>query len=263
MAQAQISLFSHALGMSTVATVCMPEHLEEGKAYPALWLLPGEGGDGSEWSRYTCLEAYAEEYGFIALSPCTQLSLYTDMFYGNTGRFFTYVTEEFPQLMGWTFPLDLSRQYVAGFSMGGYGAFKWAAQDPGRFLAVGTFGGVHDMVEVAKDHIHDGVLDREFFLAFDSIDRIAGSSNDALWLASEQIKSGNMLPQLFISVGDGDPLRGHNEQALTKLQALGCRTTWDVAPGNHSYLFCESRLRAFLDWSGIGKGSIGGKEAEA
>ena len=102
MAQAQISLFSHALGMSTVATACVPEHLEEGRRYPVLWLLPGEGGDGSEWARFTCAEAYAEEYGFIALSPCTQMSFYTDMHYGNTGRFFTYITKEFPQLMGWT-----------------------------------------------------------------------------------------------------------------------------------------------------------------
>ena len=258
MAIAEITLFSNALGMSTVATVCMPDHPEAGKTYPVLWLLPGGGGDGSEWARYTCLENYAELYGFYAISPCTQLSLTTDMAYGNL-KFYTFVTQEFPQMAAWMFPLDLSRQYVAGFSMGGYGAFKWAVTEPERFRAVGTFGGVHDMVDVVtRNHLHDGVLDRDFFLAFDTLDKLKESPNDAMWVAKNQVSAGKTLPRMFFTVGDKDFTGPFNERAKAKLEELGCKITWDSAPGTHSYLYCDSRLPAFLDWAGLT-----GKEAQA
>lgn len=258
MAIAEITLHSNALGMNTTVTVCMPERPRDGwkpgVKYQTLWLMPGGGGDGSEWARHTCIEQYAMQYNFIAISPATYMSLYTDMYYGNPDKFFTYIADELPQMLQWMFPISTKREdnFIAGFSMGGYGAFKFALRRSERFAAVGTFGGVHDMVDtVTRNHLHDGVLDRHFFLAFNTLEDLVGSENDLMVIAEQKAKAGEYVPRMFFTVGEDDFCHGFNIRARDKLEAMGYNITFDVAPGNHSYIFCESRLKTFLDWLGL------------
>ena len=258
MAIAEITLHSNSLGTNSSVTVCMPEcpdgGWKPGVKYQVLWLMPGGGGDGSEWARFTCIEQYALQYNFFAISPATYMSLYTDMYYGNPDKFFTYISEELPQMMRWMFPISTAKEdnFVAGFSMGGYGAFKLAMTYPDSFAALGTFGGVHDMVDtVTRNHLHDGVLDRHFFLAFNTVEDLVGSKNDAMYLAEKNAERGNFGPRMFFSVGEDDFCNSFNVRARDRLTAKGYEITWDVAPGNHSYLYCESRLKTFIEWAGF------------
>lgn len=58
--------------------------------------------------------------------PEVQRGFYTDMVYGPA--YFTYITEELPRLCASLFRVteDPARTYIAGLSMGGYGALKAA-----------------------------------------------------------------------------------------------------------------------------------------
>ena len=60
------------------------------------------------------------------------------MAYGK--KYWTFVTEELPQLARSFFPLSEKREdnFVAGLSMGGYGALKWAFRKPHQFSAAAS-----------------------------------------------------------------------------------------------------------------------------
>lgn len=66
---------------------------------------------------------------------------YADMKYGYP--YFTYLTKEIPALVEALFPVnkERGRRFVAGLSMGGYGAWKWAFAAPQFFGAAANLCG--------------------------------------------------------------------------------------------------------------------------
>jgi S-formylglutathione hydrolase len=54
-------------------------------------------------------------------------------------RMYSYVAQELPDLVGASFPLDLSRAGVAGHSMGGHGALTIGLKHPERFRSISAF----------------------------------------------------------------------------------------------------------------------------
>ena len=70
----------------------------------------------------------------------------------NGGRYWDYVAEELPEIVGNFFRIsqDPSKTYVAGLSMGGYGAMKLALTHPDRFAAAATLSGALDLDELSS-----------------------------------------------------------------------------------------------------------------
>lgn len=273
MANIEFTIRSSALGLNTCVNVCFPENngsdkrlgmpyrYTRGVKYQVLWLLTGGGGDSSDWVRHTKIERYAAEKNIIVITPATFLSLYTDMYYGE--KYFTYLTEELPMIMRWMLPISDKREdnFVAGFSMGGYGAFKWAMAHPETFAAAGSFGGALDMVSVVKtSHLHDGVLDRDFLLAFGSFENLKGSVNDDMYMAEKQAKAGARMPRFFISAGKDDFTYTRNVESRDKLLGLGFDVTWDTGDGNHSYEYCDEHIKTFLKWADLKGTPVYGEE---
>ena len=50
-----------------------------------------------------------------------------------------YITAELPEVVGNSFPLDMSRQAITGHSMGGHGALTMAMSLPGQYRSVSAF----------------------------------------------------------------------------------------------------------------------------
>ena len=77
-------------------------------------------------------------------------SFYTDEAYG--GRYWTFVSEELPELVGRFFRVSERREdtFVAGLSMGGYGALKLALRQPERFAAAASLSGALDVAALAR-----------------------------------------------------------------------------------------------------------------
>ena len=87
------------------------------------------------------LERIRSERGLAVVMPGVERSYYTDMASGP--RWWTHVSEELPRLVAAMFPVSDRREetFVAGLSMGGYGAFKLALRQPGRFAAAASLSG--------------------------------------------------------------------------------------------------------------------------
>jgi putative tributyrin esterase len=107
------------------------------KRYPVLWLLHGTFGDYSDWIRKTMIELYARERELIVVMPSalnTNYSNWPDTMAGI--KMFDFLTEELMPLIYSWFPasdINGSTTFIAGLSMGGEGAAKYAVNYPDKF----------------------------------------------------------------------------------------------------------------------------------
>src|SRR5437868_6066068 len=140
--------FSDVLGLTVTAHVLLPQKTERqiglaGGAktdggFPTLTLLHGLSDDHTIWSRRTSIERYAAARNLAVIMPAAGRSFYQDMASG--ARYWTFVSEELPAILRHFFPLSEKRadNFVAGLSMGGYGAMRLALAHPERFAAAAS-----------------------------------------------------------------------------------------------------------------------------
>ena len=151
MPRLHVDFYSQALSMNTNAAVLLPQSQKdfisggaryngEGKI-PVLWLLHGMGDDYTSWQRYTNVERYALARGIAVVMPSVlSQCFYCDMVKGLA--YFEYISQEMPRLFREMFPQLSARRednFIAGLSMGGYGALKVALTYPEEYAAVGCF----------------------------------------------------------------------------------------------------------------------------
>ncbi len=150
MAHLRCDFFAESLTLSTSMTVILPERAAgqigmggaDGDAPPpVLYLLHGLSDDDTIWLRRTSIERYVSSLGLAVVMPQVHRSFYTDEVYGE--KFWTFVSEELPAVVQSFFRVSSAPQdtYVAGLSMGGYGAFKLALRHPDRFAAAASLSG--------------------------------------------------------------------------------------------------------------------------
>jgi putative tributyrin esterase len=229
--------------------VILPDPEENGKVELAkrkvLYLLHGLSEDASAWQRYTCIETIAAAYGLVVVMPSGGRSFYINQ--PNGQAYFSYLTEELPRFLAEVFNLAPSREdtFIAGSSMGGYGAFKAAFQRPELYAAAASFSGVLSLAVLQLLPDTDTRKD-EFALLFGDLDKLVGSEHDpAVWLESAA-KNTSQLPRLFISVSrqeDIYPLSGMFHEAC---QSLGVQSEYYEEDGGHDWLFWDGQIRRFL-----------------
>lgn len=146
MALFNCTFYSRYLAYDTQVNVILPENrapyqFDDTKPYrfQVLYLLHGRGDDCNGWMRGTSIEQYAKEHRIAVVMPSGEDSFYVDSFHGK--RYFSYLTEELPQKLKQWFPIsDASEDtFIAGLSMGGYGAAKIGFTYPERFAGIGLF----------------------------------------------------------------------------------------------------------------------------
>ncbi|MBQ3490701.1 MAG: esterase family protein, partial [Clostridia bacterium] len=155
MALINLKFASEVLGMQTEINVVVPQRSTKGQIgmsgeakgekYKTLLLLHGLSDDASTWLRRSSIERYATENGIAVIMPGAERSFYTDMKYG--AKYFTYITEELPGIVREFLNVSDKREdtYIAGLSMGGYGALKSALKKPEVFCACAGLSSVADI----------------------------------------------------------------------------------------------------------------------
>ncbi len=210
-----------------------------------LYLLHGLSDDGSAWQRYTSIETLAAAYGLVVVMPSSGRSFYIDQ--PNSQKYFTYLTGELPRYLADVFSLAPRREdtFIAGNSMGGYGAIKAALLHPELYSAAASFSGVLAIAILALLPDTDS-RKAEFTLLFGGLDNLVGSEHDpAVWL-ERAAKDPSTLSRLFISVGrqeDIYPLSGMFHNAC---KSLGVQSDYHEEDGAHDWFFWDRQIRLFL-----------------
>jgi len=176
---------------------------------------------------------------------------YTDMAHG--GNYWTFISEELPMLARSFFPLAPQREsnFVAGLSMGGYGAFKWALSHPERFAAAASLSGPLDLVSrLNAPQDPERLAERQRI--FGDLKTLEGSANDLYALARAVVSSGSIPPQSYPCCGTEDALQANNVGAKTYFQSLGLALTYEQGPGAHEWGYWDEQIQRVLAWLPLG-----------
>ncbi len=210
-----------------------------------LYLLHGLSDDASAWQRYSSIENLAKAYGLVVVMPSVGRSFYTDM--PNGQKYFTYLVEELPRYLKDVFGLAPKRQdtFIAGLSMGGYGAMKAALLHPELYSAAASFSGVLSM-HLFKALPNDPRTP-EFTLIFGDLDKVAGSEHDpAVWL-QRAAKKPAALPKLFIYTGRQEDIYPLSGLFFSACNTLGVHAEYSEEDGQHDWFLWDRQLPRFLE----------------
>lgn len=223
--------------------------------FKTLYLLHGAGDNQSVWSRLTNIEWYCEQYNVAVVMPFGAMSFYTDMLHGQ--RYWTYLSEELPRYMQAIFPLSDKREdnFVAGNSMGGYGAFKLALSCPERFAAAASLSGALNMnAEIEKVQTESAASPKPARLmntiqnVFGGIEGFRDTPNDLFWLIRRNLQEGRPMPRLYQCVGTEDFLYEYNQDFRRFTEEQGVAVTYAEQPGRHDWDYWQERLPDVFAW---------------
>jgi S-formylglutathione hydrolase FrmB len=260
MVHLRCDFFSEALSLSTSMTVLLPQRTTtqigmEGHSSaappPVLYLLHGLSDDDTIWLRRTSIERYAAPLGLAVVMPQVHRSFYTDEAHG--GRYWTFLSEELPELVGSLFRVSDRREdtFVAGLSMGGYGAFKWAFRQPGRFAAAASLSGALDVagMRTGRRRPEDPALVERVWG-----DRtVAGGPDDLLALARQA--EVYALPAMGVWCGTEDVVFEDNVDFRATCDDAGVPLTVDFGPGAHDWAYWDAKIQDVLAWLPLEKRS--------
>lgn len=256
MALMHCQIDSKILDLEMSVQVILPDDVENqpGKL-PTLYLLHGLSGNYSSWSRKTAIERYVSKYQLAVVMPEVHRSFYTDMAVGYP--YWTFLSEELPKMMEYYFPLSKDREerFVAGLSMGGYGAVKWALTCPDRFSYAASLSGAVDLDYQYKSNIGTPELEEirpELENIFGDLDAFEGSSND-LYTLMKKAKGMNLLPELFMLCGTEDFLYPGHQRFVEELKKQEIEVKVFEEHGAHTWDFWDRNIQKVLEWLPVEK----------
>ena len=216
------------------------------RSYPVLYLLHGLSDDHTIWSRRSAIERHVATYEIAVVMPNGERGFYTDMKQGP--RYWTMLTEELPEIVSGLFPVSTKREdtFVAGLSMGGYGALKCALRYPDRYAAAVALSAVTDIPGRIEAAEWSG-LRSELVRIFGTPAEVAGSGNDLFALASQVAKLGSEAPRLLSICGTEDFLHADNQRFRDRMKEVKyANFQYEEAPGAHQWEFWDLHIQRGL-----------------
>ncbi len=243
MALIELKIYSEVLGTPTEVNVVMPqpnEKTDPDKNLKCLYLLHGIADDHTTWIRRTSIERYAEQYGICVVMPYAYRSFYTDMKYG--GKYYTYIIKELPQIIRGFFNISDKREdnFIAGLSMGGYGALKIGLLECEGFSAAAGLSSVADIVDCKKH------FEKTYIPIFGE-DAVIPDDCDLFKLASKK-NNDPLRPRIFMGVGTEDFLYEGNIALKKHFESLDYDFTYRESAGVHNWAFWDEYIQYVLKW---------------
>ncbi|MBC7876635.1 MAG: esterase family protein [Anaerolineales bacterium] len=249
----EINFFSETLGMRSTINVLLPQRqladMKKPKDYRTLYLLHGHSDDHTAWMRWSSIEKYAEGLNLAVVMPAVHLSFYTDMVHG--GNYWQFISEEVPAQVRNMFSLSSARNdnYVAGLSMGGYGAFKLALTHPERFAAAASLSGALDIRKVVDSHTEG--IDENWLKGmrnvFGDLSKVPNTEHDLFTLA-EKVAKERIKPKLYQCCGTEDFLHADNIRFRDVARKFPLDLTYEDGPGEHNWSYWDKMIQNVLAW---------------
>ena len=246
MAFFQMNYQSDALGMGVAVNVIVPEGAKHGQTYRTLYLLHGLSDDHTTWMRRTAIERYAGEHNLAVVMPGVGRSWYTDTASG--AKYLTFVAEELPAVCrGFFGGMSHRREdtWIAGLSMGGYGAIKAALTYPDRFGGAASLSGTLDIADVNRTRPMDewrGI----FGFDMQTQGELKGTQHDLFALAQRCFADKKPFPAIYLWCGEQDRGHEYSERFSAMLYELGVPHRYDSSEGDHSWPWWDKHIQDAL-----------------
>lgn len=218
--------------------------------FPTLYLLHGSYGDCMDWCLRTGIERYAQEKGVAVVMPSGENSSYVNMAHGEA--YLEYIGRELPEFTRKIFPLSRKREetWLAGLSMGGYGAFRVGLEFPETFGRLAALSGALDMQALQNSgEAHATRMPASYKNAvFADFHKVTGTRDDLAVLLAEQLAAGRPVPPLYMTCGTEDFILPTNEAFYSKAVELGVSPVFEKHPGVHNWDYWDGHIKDVLNW---------------
>lgn len=251
MALINIKFASEVLGRNTDINVIIPqkntagqigiENNAQGEKYKCLLLLHGLSDDNTIWLRRTSLERYATEKGIAVVLPSGDRSFYTNMKYGD--RYFDFITDEVLRVAREFLPISDKREdnFVAGLSMGGYGALKAGLRKPDKFAACAGLSSVADVKYFMENNAPQL---RECIFGMDE----KFPEEEDLFCLATKLNSSTVKPRVYMGEGTEDFMYEENIRLKNHFESLDYDFTYRESAGAHNWAFWDEYIQYVLNW---------------
>ena len=251
MALINIKFASEVLGRNTDINVIIPQRSTQGQIgiennakgdkYKCLLLLHGLSDDNTIWLRRTSIERYATEKGIAVIMPSADKSFYTNMRYGD--RFFDFISDEVLRIAREYLPISDKREdnFVAGLSMGGYGALKIGLRKPEAFVACAGLSSVADVAEFITTR------PTELGECIFGSEHIVPEDEDLFCLATK-CNALAVKPRIYMGEGTEDFMYDANIRLKNHFESLDYDFTYRESAGTHNWAFWDEYIQYVLDW---------------
>ena len=215
------------------------------KPYRTLYLLHGLYGSDDIFLANTSIQKFAEDNGIAIVIPCGENSFYVDnpkahAYYGED------VGQELLDITRNIFPLSHRREdtFIAGFSMGGYGAVRNGLKYHENFSKIGMISAAlitDDIVNYTEDG--NVLRSRDFYESiFGDLDELKGSDMDPKAL----IEGCANVPDIYMACGEDDFLFEKNIDFHEFLKDMDVDADFVKASGEHTWEFCDKYIKEFI-----------------
>lgn len=235
MAWLSVNYKSSALSMPVVLDILIPE----GKGpFKTLYLLHGAGGDHATWLMHTRIADYVDKKGIAVVMPAGNNKLYLDNLEGKA--YHTFVAEELITWCETRFPLSNKREdrFIAGMSMGGYGAF-YAAMSKCYYKAAFSYSGLMDL-----RYRIDNPIGIDFTPVFINKEEFDKTDFDLFKKSAENVDR-ECCYYMYCGLQDG--LLCGNEQLYSHLKSLGYKVIFSKSEGSHDFDYWDKCIKQTVD----------------
>jgi S-formylglutathione hydrolase FrmB len=236
---------SKSLGRSMKYRVLLPDSYTQGhKKYPVLYLLHGLYGDYTNWTKLTKVRTYATGLELIIAMPDANDSWYTNYATDPQQKYEDYIVHDFLSEIETHYRVAGTRdtRFIAGLSMGGYGAIKFALKNPQLFSLVGSFSGALNAPNELNQERPD------FAVQLNKVYGLANSKTRADNDIYPLLKSVDAaaLPYFFLTCGTDDYFLQSNRRFVLPLPSLKIGYEYHELPGKHDWEFWDHSINIFL-----------------
>jgi len=236
---------SKSLGQSMHYRILLPASYEGStRSYPVLYLLHGLYGDYKNWTDKTSVAKYLSGVDLIVVMPDADDSWYTNSVTDRTQKYEDYLIKDLISEIESHYRTINNRdsRWVAGLSMGGYGAIKFGLKYPKMFSVVGSFSGA--LTAPTTLHLEYPAFETQLENVFGPKGSPARADNDPYqMIKADDPKS---LPYFYLTCGTQDKLLTDNRNFVAPLPSLKITYQYHEFPGGHEWPFWDRSIRDFL-----------------
>lgn len=239
MALIKIEFHSKVLDLNTNLYVIKPNEFGENSSYKVLYLLHGYQGDYTNWVKYTNILKYAEKTNLLIVMPSGYNSFYVNSkLYGD---YETFIKDEVYDLINKTFNINQTKEntFIAGLSMGGFGAIKTALAHPDRYKKAVGLSSVVDLVSIIQ-RVKDSLKEKTKLLLNEEVT----TANNLYTLAKDSLGE----VELYLACGTEDYLFKENEDFHNYLNEINYKHTYSTSPGVHNWEYWDKEIKEVLKW---------------
>lgn len=250
MAKLSMNYFSNALRRNVEINVILPiDNFDYGmgeyvsnRKFKTLYLLHGIYGSNSDWITHSNLMAYLAKYNIAVVLPSGENSFYVDNTRTNA-MYSQFIGEELPMITRRAFPLSDKKEdtFIAGLSMGGFGALLNGIKYNDTFSVIGAFS------SAIPNELESGDLFPNYDFGVNFKDLLHHEYNQFDLLKLVDQKKTN-LPDLYLTCGTEDFIYDKTQSFIASLNDMNLKYEYHEWYGEHSWEFWDESIKKFLEY---------------